>query len=99
MKNRTDTFEYHGRTFEVVTVMEAGFHGAMASAHIYEVVRPSWKFFRTRWLDTKSFWVDDFDTIAEGVETMLRRLLEKEYSDKETMKKWENFVNEEKFSS
>ena len=90
---RTDVYDYCGRTFEVVTVMEAGFHGAMASAHIYEVIHPSWKFFRTRWLDTKSFWIDDFDTIAEGVETMLRRLLEKEYHDKETMKKWEDFTN------
>lgn len=90
---RTDVYDYCGRTFKVVTVMEAGFHGAMASAHIYEVIRPSWKFFRTRWLDTVSFWVSDYDTIAEGVEMMLCRFLDKEYNDKETMKKWEDFTN------
>lgn len=93
MKNRTDVFEYRGRTFEVVTVMEAGFHGAMAAAHIYEVIRPSWKIFRTRWLDTKNFWVDDYNTIAEGAERMLCRLLAAEDKDKEVMEKWENFLN------
>lgn len=44
---QTHIIECDGRTFETVTVMEAGFHGAMAGVHIYEVVRPNWKFFRT----------------------------------------------------
>lgn len=93
MKKRTDVFEYCGRTFEVVTVMEAGFCGSMAAAHIYEVVHPSWKIFRTRWLDTKNFWVSDYDTIAEGAEMMLCRLLDAEDKDKEVMEKWESFFN------
>lgn len=93
MLKRTDTIVCDGRTFEVVTVMEAGFGGAMAGAHIYEVVRPNWKFFRTRWLDTKNFWVDDFPTIADGVLRMVERVVEKEVADKELRKKWAEFVN------
>jgi hypothetical protein len=93
MMKRTDTIVCDGRTFEVVTVMEAGFGGAMAGAHIYEIVRPNWKFFRTRWLDTKTFWVDDFPTIADGVLRMVERVVEKEVADKELRQKWAEFVN------
>lgn len=93
MMKRTDTIVCDGRTFEVVTVMEAGFGGAMAGAHIYEVVRPNWKFFRTRWIDTKNFWVSDFPTIADGVLRMVERVVEKEVADKELRQKWAEFVN------
>ena len=93
MMKRTDTIFCDGRTFEVVTVMEAGFGGAMAGAHIYEVVRPNWKFFRTRWIDTKNFWVSDFPTIADGVLRMVERVVEKEVADKELRQKWAEFVN------
>ena len=93
MMKRTDTIVCDGRTFEVVTVMEAGFGGAMAGAHIYEVVRPNWKFFRTRWIDTKNFWVSDFPTIADGVLRMVERVVEKEVADRELRQKWAEFVN------
>lgn len=93
MKNKTNTYHYHGRTFEVITVMCAGFHGEMAESHIYEVVRPNWKFFRTRWLDTRSFWIDTFDTIAQGEERMLQRVLTRECELNGAQKKWEEFLN------
>ena len=71
--------------------MEAGFHGAMAGVHIYEVVHPNWKFFRTRWIDTKNFWVSDFPTIADGVLRMVERVVEADLENAELRKKWDEF--------
>ena len=88
---QTHIVECGGRTFETVTVMEAGFHGAMARVHIYEVVRPNWKFFRTRWIDTKNFWVSDFPTIADGVLRMVERVVEADLENAELRKKWDEF--------
>lgn len=88
---QTHIVECGGRTFETVTVMEAGFHGAMAVVHIYEVVRPNWKFFRTRWIDTKNFWVSDFPTIADGVLRMVERVIEADLENAELRKKWDEF--------
>ena len=91
MMKRTDTIVCDGRTFEVVTVMEAGFGGAMAGAHIYEVVRPNWKFFRTRIIDDKTFWVSDYETIQEGAKAMLARVLSREKELAEVRQKWADF--------
>ena len=63
----------------------------MAGVHIYEVVRPNWKFFRTRWVDTKNFWVSDFPTIADGVLRMVERVIEADLADAELRKKWDEF--------
>lgn len=88
---QTHIIECGGRTFETVTVMEAGFHGAMAGVHIYEVVRPNWPIFRTHWIDTKNFWVDDFPTIVDGVRRMVERVIEADLEDAKLRKKWEEF--------
>ena len=53
---KTETYIFDGRTFEVTTVLEAGFRGEMAHSFIYEVVRPNARFFRTRMIDDKTFW-------------------------------------------
>lgn len=90
---RTDIIKCEGRTFELVTVMDAFFHGMMADVHIYEVVRPNWPIFRTRWLDTRNFWIDDFPTIEAGVHRMLQRVLEAEAEAKMTNNKWDEFLN------
>ena len=90
---RKDTVYCDDRTFETVTVMEAGFHGEMATVHIYEVVRPTARFFRTRWLDSKSFWISDFPTIDDGVLRMVERVVNKERADAATREKWNDFLN------
>ena len=91
MVQKTETYIFDGRTFEVTTVLEAGFHGEMAHSFIYEVIRPNWKFFRTRWVDTKNFWVSDFPTIADGVLRMVERVIEADLADAELRKKWDEF--------
>lgn len=91
MAKKTETYTLDGRTFEVTTVLEAGFHGEMAHSYIYEVVRPNWKFFRTRLMDDKSFWVSDYETIQEGAKTMLTLVLSREEELAAVRQKWADF--------
>ena len=91
MAKKTETYTLDGRTFEVTTVLEAGFHGEMAHSYIYEVVRPNWKFFRTRLMDDKSFWVSDYETIQEGAKTMLALVLSREEELAAVRQKWADF--------
>ncbi len=90
MKNK-NTYIINGRTFEVVTVMVAGFKGALAESYIYEVIRPSWKIFRTRIIDSKSFWIDEYDTIEQGVKKMLALVLKEEGDEIIQRLKWQDF--------
>lgn len=91
MAKKTETYFFDGRTFEVTTVLEAGFNGEMAHSFIYEVVRPNARFFRTRMVDDKTFWVSDYETIQEGAKTMLARVLSREKELAEVRQKWADF--------
>ena len=91
MAQKTEIYTFEGRTFEVTTVLEAGFQGEMAHSFIYEVVRPTWKFFRTRIIDDKTFWVSDYETIQEGAKAMLARVLSREKELAEVRQKWADF--------
>lgn len=81
----------NNRTFEVTTVLEAGFHGEMAHSFIREVVRPNARFFRTRFIDDKTFWVNDYESIFEGAKAMLVKVLMREEELAEVRKKWADF--------
>lgn len=91
MEKKSSIFIVDNRTFEVITVMAAGFHGEMAECYIYEIIRPNWKIFRKRWLDTKTFWIDDFPTIEDGVKLMLEQVIENENKDTGIQAKWDEF--------
>ena len=91
MAQKTETYTFEGRTFEVTTVLEAGFQGEMAHSFICEVVRPNQKFFRTRIIDDKTFWVSDYETIQEGAKAMLARVLSREKELAEIRQKWSDF--------
>lgn len=79
--------EKEGRIFECRLSSE--FQGSMCVVSIYEVVRPSWKIFRTSYQGSKSFWLSDYDTIAQGVEKMVDYLLAYEKEEEERRIKWE----------
>lgn len=78
-----------GRTFEFDAYTEFG--GAMVCYSIYEVVRPTWKIFRTRHCDYGSFWITEYPSVKEGLRVMLGRYLETERTDAENRKKFEDF--------
>lgn len=78
------------RTFEAyVNSLGLG----LAEASFYEVVRPTWKIFRTKFfpLDSSAFFVDDYETILLAVQDCLRKCLADEAREKERVEKWKSF--------
>jgi hypothetical protein len=66
---------------------------ALAEITYYEVVRPTWKIFRTKFLPfgSKVVSVEDFDTIESAVRFGLCICLEVEAEQECIAKKWKNF--------
>ena len=79
----------NNRNFEVEVSPELS--GSMVSVAIYEVTRPNWKIFRCSYRCYKSFWVTDYDTITEGVISMVQKFLEDEAFEKGIILKWKQF--------
>lgn len=84
--------EYQGRQFELVVSPDPHFHGAMIDVVIFEIM-PNRRFFKKRWLDSKSTWTDAHTTIAKGAEHLLAVYLREEARQNRERKKWENFEN------
>ena len=90
---KAKSYEYRniifgGREFDVY--LNSEFSGKMCTVSIYEVVRPNWKIFRTKYRAYKTFWISDFDTIKEGVYAMIDSYLIDEEEEKLIHEKWEN---------
>lgn len=79
----------NNRQLEVYVNPDLG--GCMASVSVFEVVRPKWKIFRTRFIDSQSFWISDYETIDEGARKAIDDILAKEQKQKENCEKWKNF--------
>jgi hypothetical protein len=77
------------RNFEVEVVPELS--GDMVGVTIYEMTRPQWKIFRCSRRCYKTFWVGDYETITEGVVSMLKKFLEEDALEKGIMLKWKEF--------
>lgn len=91
MANKRTVTLKSGRTFELSAHRD--FHGAMICYSIDEVVRPSWKIFRTKYCDSGMFWLSDFDSVEDGLLCQLSKYLESEQYDLENLKKYQDFVN------
>lgn len=79
-----------GRTFEAyVGSIGAG----LAEVSFYEVIRPSWKIFRTKFFPfhNSHFFVEDYPTIIEAVQACLDEGFQIETNEKEISEKWKNF--------
>lgn len=59
----------------------------------YEVIRPSWKIFRTKFFPfySTNFYFSEFEVIEEGIKFSLNKALEKEAEEKAKMTKWQTF--------
>lgn len=77
---------FGGREFEAYLTPE--FSGRMCAVSLYEVVRPSWKIFRTKYRTYKTFWVSDYATIKEGIYAIIDGYLADEAEGKELCDKW-----------
>lgn len=80
--------ETHNRTFICYVSNDMRNH---ASVNIFEVVRPTWKIFRTKYRDTLGFWVSDFESIKQGVRTVVLTYIRHEEADRELFEKWKEF--------
>lgn len=80
----------NNRTFEAYV---GSIGTGIAEVSFYEVVRPSWKIFRTTFLPFhySGFFVQDFPTITEAVQACLDKGLAIESEEKEISEKWKNF--------
>ena len=65
----------------------------LAEVSFYEVVRPTWKIFRTKFFPfgSKSFFVDDYENILFAVQDCLQKCLTEEAHEKELAEKWKTF--------
>jgi hypothetical protein len=64
---------YGGREFEVYLSSECS--GRMCEASVWEVIYPDRKLFRTKYRCYKTFWIDDYETIKEGVYSVITSYL------------------------
>lgn len=79
---------YGGRQFEVYLSSE--FCGRMCCVSIWEVVHPNRKIFRCKYRDNLSFWVDDYETIKEGIYKCIARYIREEEEENKIREKWGN---------
>lgn len=84
------TIRHENRIFEA-HVSNFGF--GLADVNFYEVVRPTWKIFRTSFFPFGStyFWVEDYESVLLAVQDCLDECLAEEAHEKEVATKWENF--------
>lgn len=84
------TITKYNRTFEAY-VNSIGCH--IVEVSFYEVVRPLWKIFRTKFFPFYSscFFVNDFNTILEGVHDCLNKAFSEEQTDNDIINKWKEF--------
>lgn len=81
-------YKIGNRTFECYVNSEGE---AWASVTVWEVVRPTWIFFRTKYYNYKYFRIDNYDSIEMGVLASLQYLLEVEYEQNQRIAKWKEF--------
>lgn len=86
-------YTHNNRNYEVYTVPEAGMMGVMARVFVHEIVRPNWKFFRTRSVDDKIFWVSEFPSIEEGEKSCFEKIMKEQEEQESIYRKWVEFDN------
>lgn len=84
-------YTYKNRKYEVYTFPESAMHGHMARVYVSEIVRPNWPIFRTRLIDDKIFWVDEFLSIEEGEKSCFEKIMEEQEKQESIYKKWAEF--------
>ena len=83
---------HNNRTFKAYV---GGCGCNIVEVSFYEVVRPSWKIFRTTILPFYSSWffLEDFESIMAGVEDCLANGIAKESKEQALQNKWKDFEN------
>lgn len=81
-------YSYENRHFEVYVNPDAR---NCIDVNVFEIVRPAWKIFRTKFIDSGSFWSDDYENIDEGVRTVIAKMMLTEKRNLERVRKWKEY--------
>ena len=84
--------DYLGKQYEI-TVSVDEFDAVWVS--VSEVVRPTWKIFRTRYIDHRVKFLDDFKCVEDAVNTSFLQIMLQEKEKADNRKKIKEF--EEKY--
>lgn len=90
------TINKNGRKFIIYTHWVGT---GMLDVDFWEEKRSHWIIFKNSYLATKTLFIDDYSSIAIGVQAKLDAFLEEENHSKEISNKWkefEQFVNNQK---
>lgn len=80
--------DYLGKQYEI-TVSVDEFNAIWVS--VSEVVRPTWKIFRTRYIDHRVKFIEDFKCVEDAVNKAFLQIMLQKKKDEETRKKIEEF--------
>ena len=80
--------DYLGKQYEI-TVSVDEFNVIWVS--VSEVVRPTWKIFRTRYIDHRVKFIEDFKCVEDAVNKAFLQIMLQKKKDEETRKKIEEF--------
>ena len=84
--------EYLGKQYEI-TVSVDEFDAVWVS--VSEVIRPTWKIFRTRYIDHRLKFLDNFDSVEDAVNRSFLQIMLQEKQKADNRKKIKEF--EEKY--
>lgn len=84
------TYSIDGKLYEAHISADGRY---LVSCIIFEVVHPNRKFFRMKYLDSKTFFIDDYISIDVGIKTMIGKIIQEKWRTKERQRKWEEFEN------
>ena len=67
--------------------------GSIVEISFYEVIRPTWKIFRTKFFPFYSTWfcAEYYNSIMDGVETCLTKGFHEETLEQSIQNKWKDF--------
>lgn len=80
--------DYLGKQYEI-TISIDEFNAIWIS--VSEVIRPTWKIFRTRYIDRRIKFVEDFDCVEDAVNTAFLQIMLQEKKEDETRRKIKEF--------
>ena len=80
--------DYLGKQYEIIVSVDE-FDAIWVS--VREVIRPTWKIFRTRFIDHRVKFIEDFDCVEDAVNTSFLQIMLQEKKKEETRKKIKEF--------
>ena len=80
--------DYCGKKYEIIIDIE---EFDMVWVSVREVVRPTWKIFRTRYIDHRVKFLEDFKCVEDAVNTSFLQIMLQEKKKEETRNKIKEF--------